>query len=78
MKAKSRTEYNMYEAKTNLSEIVARAREGMEVILMNRGEPVARVVPFRKANKVRRLGFAKGIKMLKGFNEIPKDFDEYV
>jgi prevent-host-death family protein len=71
--------YNMYEAKTKLSEIVEKARRDGEVILMNRGEPVARVVPFEEPPRERRLGFAKGkIRILRDFDEIPADFEDYV
>lgn len=56
---KTTSKYNMYEAKTRLSEIVEKAREGEEIILMNRGEPVAKVVPFKKKKEARKLGFAK-------------------
>jgi prevent-host-death family protein len=68
----------MYEAKTKLSEIVERVRKGEEVILMNRGESVAKVVPFEKENTPRKLGFAKDIKIQKGFDEIPDGFGEYL
>jgi prevent-host-death family protein len=68
----------MYEAKTKLSEIVEKAREGEEIILMNRGEPVAKVVPFKKKKETRKLGFAKDIKILSDFDEIPEGFEDYV
>ena len=70
--------YNMYEAKTKLSEIVEKARGGEEVILMNRGVAVAKVVPFEPKKSVqRRLGFAKDIKPLQGFKDIPEGFEDY-
>lgn len=68
----------MYEAKTKLSEIVERVRQGEELILMNRGVAVARVVPLKTSGrKPRMLGFAKDIKILPGFDEIPDGFEEY-
>lgn len=76
MKKTSGIAYNMYEAKTKLSEIVEKVCSGEEVILMVRGEPVAKVVPLRKKTN-RRLGFAKDIKILPGFHEIPEGFEEY-
>ena len=70
--------YNMYEAKTKLSEIVEKARDGNEVILMNRGVAVAKVVPLRRNRAAKRpLGFAKDIKMLSGFDAIPEGFKDY-
>lgn len=67
----------MYEAKTRLSEIVDKARSGQEVILMIRGEPVARVVPLEKKKARRKLGFAKDIRILPGFDELPDGFEDY-
>lgn len=76
--AKRQTRYNMYEAKTKLSEIVNKARSGAEVVLMIRGEPVAKVVPYEKPAAQRRLGFAKGkVEILPGFDKTPKDFKDY-
>lgn len=67
--------YNMYEAKTKLSELVSKAQAGTEVILMNRGKPVARITPFERKRGSRRLGFAKDIKILPGFDDIPEGFE---
>ena len=36
----------LFEAKTHLSEIVARAEAGEEVIIMRHNKPVAKIVPF--------------------------------
>lgn len=44
---------------------------------MNRKEPVAKIVPFREKKPSRKLGFAKDIKMLPGFDEIPEGFENY-
>lgn len=68
----------MYEAKTRLSEIVQKAILGKEVILMNRGEPVAKVIPFERKKTPRKLGFAKDIAILAGFDEIPDGFGDYL
>jgi prevent-host-death family protein len=77
MNRRSTAKYNMYEAKTRLSEIVQEAREGKEVILMNRGEPVAKVVPLQAKKASRRLGLAKDIRILPGFDQIPEGFEDY-
>jgi prevent-host-death family protein len=36
---------NIFEAKNQLSQLIKAARAGQEVIIANRGEPVARLVP---------------------------------
>jgi prevent-host-death family protein len=78
MKNRVRSRYNMYEAKTKLSEIVEKVREGEEVILMNRGEPVAKVVPIETPKKQRRLGFLKDkIQLLPGWDQPIDDFEDY-
>jgi prevent-host-death family protein len=78
MKKRAATRYNMYDAKTRFSEVVQKAREGKEVILMNRGKPVAKVVPVETKQPSRRLGLAKDIEILPGFEQIPDDFADYV
>lgn len=76
--AKKSNAYNMYEAKTKLSEAVEKARAGEEVILMNRGEPVARIVPIIPEKHVRKLGFLKGkIKLKSGWDQPIDEFEEY-
>lgn len=57
----------MHEAKTHLSRLLARVSMGEEVVITNRGEPVARLVPIPP--KRRRLG------MDRGRFTIPDDFD---
>lgn len=44
--------YNIHEAKTQLSRILAKVQAGEEVIIAKAGEPVARIVPIR--NRARR------------------------
>ena len=68
----------MYEAKTRLSELVDKARRGEKVILMNRGEPVAMIVPLPKPRRTRKLGFLKGKgKLLPGWDKPIEDFKDY-
>jgi prevent-host-death family protein len=70
--------YNIYEAKTRLSELIEKARRGEKVVLMNRGEPVAMLIPFRKARRLRKLGFLRGKgKLLAGWNKPIDDFADY-
>ncbi len=48
---------NIHEAKTHLSKLIA---AGDEVIIARYGEPVARLVPIKKAKPRRTPGSAKG------------------
>ena len=50
----------MYEAKTQLSRLLARVEAGEEVIIARAGTPVARLVRFTPAVAVRRPGTARG------------------
>lgn len=51
---------NIHEAKTHFSKLLARVRDGEEVIIAKAGIPVARLVPV-KEQMVRRVpGSAKG------------------
>ena len=54
--------YNMHEAKTKLSELVASLEDGTqtEIILARNGKPVARVLPIAKDAARYQLGVAKG------------------
>ncbi len=47
---------NMHEAKTNLSKLISELPEGGEVIIANRGRPVARIVPIARPSGPRPLG----------------------
>lgn len=47
-------QFNIHDAKTNLSRIIERVERGEEIIISRAGEPVAKVVPL--AGHVRRHG----------------------
>lgn len=55
---------NLYEAKTNLSQLVDRAAAGEEIIIAKAGRPMARLVPLRRRTTPRPLGLLKGEVML--------------
>lgn len=38
---------NIHQAKTNLSRLLSRVELGEEIIISNRGVPIAKLVPFR-------------------------------
>jgi prevent-host-death family protein len=47
-------QFNIHEAKTNLSRIIDRVEHGEEIIISRAGRPVAKVVPL--AGKMKRSG----------------------
>ena len=51
---------NLYDAKTNLSNLVERAARGEEIVIAKAGRPLARLVPLEKRNAPRELGFLAG------------------
>jgi prevent-host-death family protein len=61
--------FNLYEAKTHLSDLVERAADGEEIVIAKAGRPLARLVPLKKPPVRRRGGF------LKGKIRIAADFD---
>ena len=71
-------EATMHEAKTNLSRLVERARQGEEVVITSgRGKrPVARIVAYKLAReKGRRPGLFKGVFTVgpEFFEPLPED-----
>ncbi len=60
--------YNIHEAKTNLSSLIQKVESGEDVVIMRAGKPVARLMPYTKSEP-RQLG------MFKGKIKIPEDFD---
>lgn len=51
---------NLYEAKTNLSQLVERAAAGEEIIIAKAGRPKARLLPVQKTQQPRKPGLWKG------------------
>lgn len=51
---------NLYEAKTHLSQLVAEAAAGEEIIIAKAGTPVARLVPLAAALQPRKPGGWEG------------------
>lgn len=51
---------NIHEAKTKLSKLLTRVKEGEEIIIAKAGKPVARLVPFAERPVKRLPGSAKG------------------
>jgi prevent-host-death family protein len=64
------TQFNVYEAKTHLSELVERAAQGEEIVIAKAGRPRARLVPVAARSAPRRLGTLKGkLVMQRRFDE---------
>ena len=51
---------NLYDAKTNLSNLVERAARGEEIIIAKAGRPLARLVPLARRTTPRPLGLLAG------------------
>jgi prevent-host-death family protein len=62
---------NVYDAKTHLSQLIARVEGGEEIILARHGRPVARLVPFTAKSKPREPG------IWRRKVTISDDFDEF-
>lgn len=62
---------SIYDAKTHLSRIVARAEAGEETVITRHGRPVARVVPLPARPQVRAPG------ALAGRIAVADDFDGF-
>lgn len=56
----TKTVLNLYEAKTNLSELVERAAAGEEITIAKAGRPMARLVPLASERPRRKLGGWEG------------------
>ncbi|MEH1885133.1 type II toxin-antitoxin system Phd/YefM family antitoxin [Nostoc sp.] len=61
---------NIHQAETNLSQLLLRVEHGEEIIISDRGIPIAKLVPFRtSSNRRDSLGHDKGRFVL------PEDFN---
>ncbi|OGQ94473.1 MAG: hypothetical protein A2284_04255 [Deltaproteobacteria bacterium RIFOXYA12_FULL_61_11] len=65
---------NVSEAKTQLSQLLERVRNGEEIILGKAGKPVAKLVPYTSQPLARVPGQLTGkITIADDFNELPKE-----
>lgn len=53
-------QFNIHDAKTNLSRIIERVESGEEIIISRAGHPVAKVVPLRRDVARRGRGSLRG------------------
>ena len=65
-------QFNIREAKTHLSRLVARAAAGEEIIISKAGRPVARLGPIPRAATPRKPGRWRGRVLIReDFDELP-------
>jgi prevent-host-death family protein len=60
MSGDTATQFNIHEAKTNLSRIIARVEHGEEITISRAGNPVAKVVPLNPEVDRRGRGSLRG------------------
>lgn len=65
---------NVHDAKTNLSKLLVKVAEGEEVLITNRGKPVAELVKPKTASKSKSLKGLFG--SMKGKIHYAEDFDQ--
>lgn len=67
--------FNVHEAKTQLSRLLARAEAGEEVVIARDGDPVVRLVPCDNGPGIRRFGSMKGLVVVDDsfFDPLPED-----
>ena len=58
--SKPETTFTIHAAKTHLSQLVARAEAGEEIVLARGRQPVAKLVSLEQANPQRQRGQLKG------------------
>jgi prevent-host-death family protein len=71
MTSESLPQFNIHDAKTNLSRIVERVEHGEEIIISRAGKPVAKVIPL--SQRVNRSGRGS----LKGKLVLADDWDSH-
>lgn len=60
MSGNAAEQFNIHDAKTNLSRILERVEHGEEIVLSRSGHPVAKVVPLRRRVDRRGYGSLRG------------------
>lgn len=66
---------NIGEAKTRLSELVAAALRGEEVVLQKAGKPQVRLVALEEASRAERIAIAR--KRMAAIGKFRKEFEGY-
>ncbi len=72
------SQFNIHEAKTHLSKLIEKVKNGEEVIIAKDNKPVAKLILFDDEKLERKLGSAKGlIKISDDFDAPLPEFEEY-
>ena len=73
-------QFNIHEAKAQLSKLIQKAMLGEEVIIAKDNKPVAKIVPLHPFKGRRKLGSAKGkiIYVAPDFDAPLEDFKDYM
>lgn len=74
------SQYNIAEAKAQLSELTRRAMAGEEIVIARDNHPLVRLVPLPSPKRPRQPGSGKGqlLWMARDFDDIPEGFEEYL
>lgn len=69
------SQFNMHDAKSNLSKLVERVEAGEEITIARNGRPVAKLVPIRHENRMGELiGLWEGqVWMADDWEETPQE-----
>lgn len=72
------TQVGMHEAKTKLSQLVARAEAGEDIVIARRGKPVARLLPVASTSSIATVrGAWRGrVRIAEDFDELPPELAE--
>lgn len=69
--------YNIYDAKTHLSQLIAKALEGEEVIIAKSGKQLVRLQPI-ETSTLRTSGQWKGkVSVVEDFDTLPEEVMSY-
>jgi prevent-host-death family protein len=69
--------YNVYEAKTHLSQLLDRAAAGEEIVIARAGRPIARLVGLAESTGQRRKpGAWRGkVRIAEDFDQLPAEIE---
>jgi prevent-host-death family protein len=64
---------NVYEAKTQLSRLLAAVAAGEEIVIARAGKPLAKLVPYQEAGQPREPGYWRGqVRIAPDFDTLPE------
>jgi len=64
---------NVYEAKTQLSRLLAAVAAGEEIVIARAGKPLAKLVPYQEAEQPREPGYWRGqVRIAPDFDALPE------